>query len=211
MKVISTNIAKPTTIIWNGKKVKTGIYKIPVNNPIYLGKEAVKNDEVSDRRVHGGIYKACYLFSSNQYAYWQNLYPNLDWDYGMFGENLTVEGLDETNLFVGDIYKIGEALVQITQPREPCFKFGIKFGSQDVLKQFINHGFSGTYVSVLKEGFVTNGDVLKLEKQYKNSLTTAQLFNLLHAKEKDQTLLKLAIKNDALPLKKRKKLERFLK
>lgn len=211
MKVISTNIAKPTTITWNGNKLKTGIYKTPTNNPIYLGKEVVKGDEVSDRRVHGGIHKACYLFSANQYTYWQNLYPDLDWNYGMFGENLTVDGLNETKLLIGNIYKLGEALVQITQPREPCFKFGLKFGSQKVLKQFINHGFSGTYVSVLKKGFVSKGDALKLEKQSKNSLTTAQLFNLLHAKEKDQSLLKLAINNEALPLKKRIKLKAFIK
>jgi len=211
LKITSTNIAKPTTIIWNGQKTKTGIYKIPTNNPIYLEKDAVKGDEVSDRRVHGGIYKACYLFSKNQYAYWKNLYPKLDWNYGMFGENLTVKDLDETNLYIGNVYKIGEALVQITQPREPCFKFGVKFGTQNVLKQFINHGFSGTYVSVLKEGLVTKGDTFKLIEQAENSLTTAQLFNLLYAKEKDQSLLKLVIKHEALPLKKRKKLEAYLK
>lgn len=211
MKVISTNIAKPTTIIWNGKKLKTGIYKTPTSTPIYLGKDAVKGDEVSDRRVHGGTYKACYLFSANQYDYWQNLYPDLEWNYGMFGENLTVEGLDETKLFIGDIYKIGKALVQITQPREPCFKFGLKFGSQLVLKQFINHGFSGTYVSVLKEGIVTKGDTFQLVNQAEKILTTAQFFNLLYAKEKDQKLLKLAIKNEALPMKKREKLKAFIK
>ena len=211
MKITSTNIAKPTTIIWNGKKIKTGIYKTPTNKPIYLGKEAVKGDEVSDRKVHGGIYKACYLFSENHYAYWKNLYPNLDWNYGMFGENLTVNNLDETKLFIGDIYKVGDALVQITQPREPCFKFGVKFGTQKVLKQFINHGFPGTYVRVLKEGFVKNDDSFKLVEEAKNSLSTAQLFNVLHAKEKDQSLLKLAVKNEALPIGKRKKLEAFIK
>jgi len=211
LKITSTNIAKPTTIIWNGKKIKTGIYKTPTNKPIYLGKEAVKGDEVSDRKVHGGIYKACYLFSENHYAYWKNLYPNLDWNYGMFGENLTVNNLDETKLFIGDIYKVGDALVQITQPREPCFKFGVKFGTQKVLKQFINHGFPGTYVRVLKEGFVKNDDSFKLVEEAKNSLSTAQLFNVLHAKEKDQSLLKLAVKNEALPIGKRKKLEAFIK
>ncbi|WP_034040629.1 MOSC domain-containing protein [Wocania ichthyoenteri] len=211
MKITSTNIAKPTTIIWNGKKVNTGIYKTPINEPVYLGKEAVKNDEISDRKVHGGIYKACYLFSENHYEYWKALYPNLDWNYGMFGENLTVKNLDETEIFIGDIYKVGKALVQITQPRQPCFKFGVKFGTQHVLKQFINHGFPGTYTRVLEEGLVTNGDVFKLIEQTNNSLTTAQLFNLLYAKEKDQALLNLAIKNEALPLRKRKKLEAFIK
>ena len=171
MKIISTNIAQPTTMLWRGKKVTTGIYKTPTNSPIYLGKEDVQGDEVTDRRYHGGEYKACYLFSAEQYPYWKNLYPNLNWTYGMLGENLTVSGLDETKIYIGDIYKIGTALVQITQPREPCFKFGIKFGTQDVLKQFIQHGFPGTYVRVLEEGYVSANDSVSLVESAKNSLT----------------------------------------
>ena len=147
MKVISTNIAQPTTFTWNGKEVITGIYKKPTDVPIYLGKDDVRGDVVSDRKVHGGEFKACYLFSANHYPYWQRLYPNLDWNYGMLGENLTIEDLDERQLFIGDIYKLGDALVQITIPREPCFKFAHKFGTEDVLQQFIDHGYSGTYVS----------------------------------------------------------------
>ena len=95
MKTLSTNIAKPTSIIWNEKELTTGIYKKPTNQPIYLGKEGVKDDEVSDKKVHGGTFKACYIFSNEHYAYWKNRYPNLDWNYGMFGENLTVSGLNE--------------------------------------------------------------------------------------------------------------------
>ena len=139
MKIISTNIAQPTTFTWNGKEITTGIYKTPTDAPIFLGKEDVKGDVVSDRKVHGGEFKACYLFSLNHYDYWKNLYPNLEWTYGMFGENITVKDLDESQLFIGDIYKLGNALVQITQPREPCFKLAHKFGSNTVLKQFIDH------------------------------------------------------------------------
>ena len=211
MEIISTNIAKPSTFLWHGKEVKTGIYKKPTHTPIYLGKEEVKGDEVSDRKVHGGIYKACYLFSADHYAHWKGLYPNLDWNYGMLGENLTIKGLDETKLYIGDIYKVGTALVQITQPREPCFKFGVKFGSQDVLKQFIDHGCPGTYVRVLEEGKVESGDTFQLIERAKNSLTIAQFFNLLFAKAKNQDLLKLAINNEALPIKKRVKLAAFIK
>lgn len=210
MQVISTNIGKPATIKWRGKHVQTGIYKTPVNQPIYLGKHDVKSDTVSDRNVHGGEYKACYLFSADQYSYWQKLYPNLDWDYGMLGENLTVSGLDETQIYIGDIYKVGEALVQITQPREPCYKFGVKFGTQEVLKQFVEHGYSGTYVKVLEEGYVAKEDKFTLVKHAKNSLTVHQFFNLLFAKTKDRKLLKLAINNEALPQRKRDKLKAFL-
>ncbi|WP_338357367.1 MOSC domain-containing protein [Yeosuana marina] len=210
MKITSTNIAKPTTIIWNGKEVTTGIYKIPTNQPIFLGKEDVKGDEVSDRNVHGGEFKACYLFSEDYYHYWKNLYPHLDWNYGMFGENLTVSGLDETTLTIGSIYKVGNALVQITQPREPCFKFAYKFRNQEVLKQFIDHGHPGTYVRVLKEGVVKTGDTFDLVEQAPNSVTIYEFFKLLFAKEKDKKLVECIIKNEALPLKKRLKLQAYL-
>ena len=210
MKIISTNIAKPTTFNWNGQQVTTGIYKTPTNEAIYLGKESVKGDEVSDRKVHGGEFKSCYLFSEDHYGYWKNLYPHLDWNYGMFGENLTVSGLDETTLTIGDIYKVGDAIIQITQPREPCFKFAHKFGNQDVLKQFIDHGYPGTYIRVLKEGFVKTGDTFKLLESAQNSLTIYEFFELLFSQEKDKKLIELAIQNDSLPLKKRIKLQSFL-
>ena len=210
MKITSINIAKPKTILWNGKQVTTGIFKVPINEPIYLEKEQVKGDEISDRNVHGGEYKACYLFSSDDYPYWKNMYPSLDWDWGMLGENLTIKGLDENNIYIGDIYKIGSALVQITQPREPCFKFGVKFGTQDVLKQFIEHGRPGTYVRVLEEGFVDINDRFELVEQAKNSLTISQFFNLLFEKTKNQEHLRLALNNDALPNRKKIKLAQFI-
>ncbi|GAA3626706.1 MOSC domain-containing protein [Flavivirga jejuensis] len=211
MKILSTNTAKPTSIIWNGKELTTGIYKKPTNSPIYLEKENVKDDEVSDTKVHGGIFKACYIFSNEHYAYWKNRYPSLDWDYGMFGENLTVSGLNEKEIYIGDIYEVGDTIVQVTQPREPCFKFGIKFGTQNVLKEFIAHGFPGTYVRILKEGFVKKGDTLKLIEQARNSLTTWQLFDLLYSKNKNEALVKLAIENEALPLRKREKIKKLIK
>lgn len=210
MKIISTNIAEPTIIKWRGKNVTTGIFKKPTTQPIYLGKEDVKGDEVSDRKHHGGIFKACYLFSADHYDYWKNLYPNLDWTYGMLGENLTVSGLDETQIYIGDIYKIGEALVQITQPREPCYKFGVKFGTQKVLKQFIEHGFPGTYIRVLEEGFIEWGDDIKLVQRAEKSLTISQFHELLYAKQKNQEHLRLAIQNEAIPISKREKLKSYL-
>lgn len=211
MQVIATNIAKPTIITFNSKEVTTGIYKTPTTEPIFLGKDTVKNDEVTDRKHHGGEFKACYLFSENQYPYWQNLYPNLKWDFGMFGENVTISNLDESKILVGDIYKLGSALVQITQPREPCFKFGVKFGDQNILSQFIKHGFSGTYVRVLEEGFVKTGDHFELIEKAKNSITIFQLFELLFSKNKNQQHLKLAVELDALPLYKRQQLTEYIK
>jgi MOSC domain-containing protein YiiM len=210
VEIVSTNIAKPVQINWRGQTVQTGIYKSPTEHPIYLGKNEVKGDTVSDRKVHGGEYKACYLFSSDQYNYWQKLFPDLEWTYGMLGENLTVSGLDEKQINLGDIYKLGEALVQISQPREPCYKFGVKFGTQKVLKQFIDHGYPGTYVRVLKEGYVKKGDDFVIVEKAINSLSIHQFFKLLFSKTKDPKLLELAINNEALPQRKRDKLKAFL-
>ncbi len=211
MKVISTNIAQPTTFIWNEKEVTTGIYKKPTDVPIFLSKEEVRGDEVSDRRVHGGEFKACYLFSANQYPYWRRLYPHLDWTYGMLGENLTVENLDEKTLYVGDIYKIGEATIQITIPREPCFKFAHKFGSEAVLQQFINHGYPGSYVRILEKGNVKTGDMFQLLEKAKDPISIFQFFELLFAENKNKALIKPLLNNECIPQRTKKRLKFFLR
>lgn len=210
MQVLSTNIGNLTKINWNGKELHTGIFKHPTSSPLVLETEKVVNDTIADRKVHGGVYKACYLFSAKHYPYWKNRYPNLDWNWGMFGENLSVSGMDETEIRIGDIYKIGTALVQISQPREPCFKLGIRFGSQLILKEFIEYGFPGTYVKILEEGQVSSGDKVTLIEPSDNLLTVHQFFQLLYAKEKDEKTLKLAIENLALPENKRERLKKYL-
>lgn len=210
MKVLSTNLGNPTSIIWNSKEIKTGIYKYPTSNPLFLGKIDVKKDTVIDRKHHGGIHKACYLFSANQYPYWKNLYPNLDWNWGMFGENLTIDNMDDSKIRIGSIYKIGTALVQVTQPREPCYKFGIRFENQKIIKEFIDKGFPGTYVKVLEEGIVTTGDQLILVKKSKSTLTVSEFYSLIFSKQKDLSLVKLVLENDALPEKKRNKFLKYL-
>lgn len=210
MKIISTNIGKPTTFIWNGKEETTGIYKKPTDKPIFLTKNDVIDDEVSNRLNHGGYYKACYVFSAEQYPYWKNLYPHLDWTWGMFGENLTVSGFDERKVYLGDIFKVGEALVQVSQYREPCYKLGHKFGTSEVIKQFVHHGFGGTYLSILEEGYVDIKDEFKLVEREQESLSVAALFHLVFSKEKDLELLKIAANSRAIPPKKRIFLSSFI-
>ncbi|MEL6917350.1 MAG: MOSC domain-containing protein [Bacteroidota bacterium] len=210
MKITSTNIGKSTTVAWNGKQVQTGIFKYPISRSLDLEKEVVAGDSIADRNVHGGTNKACYLFSKEQYPYWKHLYPDLDWDWGMFGENLTIEGMDESQIRIGNIYKIGTALVQVSLPREPCYKLGIRFKDQGILKQFIDHGHPGAYVRILNEGSVQKGDKLILETESKNTLTVAQFYTLLYAKEKNIDLVKIAVQNTALPRYKRERLKKYL-
>jgi len=154
MKVISTNIAEIQTIKFRGQNVKTGIFKYATAEGIFLGKEDVGKDNVVDRKYHGGEDKACYLYATNHYEYWQKLHPDLKFDLGMFGENLSIENLDESKIYIGDIYQLGEAKVQISQPREPCFKLGARFGTQKVVHQFLKADFPGIYIRVLQEGKV---------------------------------------------------------
>lgn len=189
MKIISTNIAQPKTVSWKNREVTTGIYKDPVNEPVFLDSTDVKKDHVMDRHVHGGIYKACYFYSADYYDYWKNKYPRLNWQYGMFGENITVEGLDEKTIHIGDIYKVGEAVIQVTQPRQPCFKLGIKFNDPGVLKAFIKFKHPGFYVKVLEPGFVQNGNILKMVTIKTDAISVSELFILLTQKEKDFSLL----------------------
>ena len=209
MQIIATNIGRPTRIDWNGKQITTGIYKHPVEGPLSLGPENVEGDTISDRRVHGGTHKACYLFSTDQYPHWRKKYPALEWQWGMFGENLSVQGMDETQLRIGSIYRIGSALVQITHPREPCFKLGIRFSDHKIIREFIDHGFPGTYVRVLERGTVSTGDRMDLLEESKNPLTTHQFFQWLFAREKDGSVLRLALENEGLSPSKREGLKKW--
>jgi len=194
MKVVSVNIGECTTIRWNDKDVQTGIYKYPVEHPIYLEKEDVKGDHVIDRKHHGGADKACYAYSLDHFNYWKKFYPNIDFHHGIFGENLTVEGLNEAEIFIGDVYKIGEAEVQVTQPRQPCFKLGVRFGNPMMVKQFVQSGFPGIYFRVLKNGAVKSGDELELLEQ-KNSISVQKVFELLFTDDLQRDAVETAVNN----------------
>ena len=183
MKVLATNIGSKRIIKYRGKNIETGIYKSHIVEGIYLEQEDVKHDDVVDRRFHGGIDKACYLYSSEAYEYWRPLYPDLVWEYGMFGENLTIVGLNEKALKVGDRYKVGEAIIEISQPRQPCFKLGVRMGTQAILKQFINTTYSGSYVRVIESGLVKKGDELILIREASTSPTILDIFETLYQKE----------------------------
>lgn len=192
MKIVSTNIGQSRVIQWKGKEVETGIFKYSVNEPIYLETDDVVNDHVIDRKYHGGVDKACYLYSADHYSNWQKLYPELDLTWGIFGENLTVEGLNEANVNIGDIFEIGDAVVQATQPRQPCFKLEFRFNDYRIVKQFVDSGFSGVYVRVLKTGKVQTGDTMKLIER-KNSISIQKVYELLYTSEFQNDAVKQAV------------------
>ena len=176
MKLLSTNIGERKTVTWKNKTVETGIYKHATKAPIFLGEEDVVGDAVIDRKHHGGIDQAVYGYSFKHYEYFKKLYPDLEFEFGMFGENLTFDDLNEEEITVGSTYNLGECILEVTKPRQPCSKLGIKFGTQKIVKQFWNTSFSGTYFKVLKTGFVKTGDTLNLIHKQKSASTIAEVY-----------------------------------
>ena len=176
MKIISTNIGDRKEITYKNKKVTTGIFKYPVEEPIFLDIEEVKGDEISDRKHHGGINQAVYGYSQKHYEYWKLKYLELEWNFGMFGENLTIDELDETKIHVGDTYKVGEAIIEATLQRNPCYKLGVRFNDMKIVKQFWSTTMCGVYFKVIQPGLVNVGDELKQTKSSKTNPTIADLY-----------------------------------
>ncbi|REE01494.1 MOSC domain-containing protein [Marinoscillum furvescens] len=209
MEVIATNVGERQTVAWKGKSVETGIFKKPVSAGVTLETTDVRGDAVVDRKYHGGVDKACYLYSADTYTFWKEKYPSLDWDWGMFGENLTVEGLDEHQVCIGDVYQLGEAEVEVSEPRQPCFKLGIRFGTQQVLKDFIAYGHSGVYVRVIKEGKVHAGDKMTLVRKG-SDVSIWDVFQMIYKKEQDQQKIERAVALPKLAESTRKHLQQLL-
>lgn len=176
MKIISTNIGERKEIDWKGESVTTGIFKYAVNEPIFLDTENVKNDVICNRENHGGILQAIYGYSFKHYNYFKKLHPNLDFEMGIFGENLTIDDLEETKIHSGDTFKVGNAILEATVERNPCYKLGIRFNDMKIVKQFWNTTFCGVYFKVIKTGFVKTGDIFEQIKSCPKNPTIADLY-----------------------------------
>ena len=187
MKIQSTNIGEKRTINWKGKMITTGIFKFPVDHPIFIDSEIVRGDVICDRKYHGGIDQAVYGYSEKHYPYFKNLHPNLDWNYGMFGENLTIDNLDETQIRVGDIFKVGETILEVTKPRQPRMTLGVRFDTMNIVKQFWNSTMSGVYFKVLQTGFVKVGDEFEQLKSCLENPTIAEVYEMKRVEKKGDT------------------------
>ncbi|MEM6845949.1 MAG: MOSC domain-containing protein [Bacteroidota bacterium] len=128
MQIVSVNVGKPQNVLFQGKEISTGIFKSPVEETVMVRKLNVDGDEQADLRVHGGVEKAVYAYPHQHYAGWQQDFPQHEFPIGVFGENLTVDSLDKTTVHIGDRFQSGDCELQVTQPRFPCFKLGIRFG-----------------------------------------------------------------------------------
>ena len=160
-RVVSCNVSLPVMIETGGRQVPTGIFKKPVIGRVKVDRLNLEGDRQADLTVHGGVYKAVYAYPSEHYAWWREQLPAMELPWGMVGENLTTAGLSEEELRIGDRLRIGTAVLQVTQPRMPCFKLAAKFGRADMVKRFWESGRSGFYLSVVTEGELGAGDPIE--------------------------------------------------
>ena len=162
MKVISVNVGQPQTVNWKGREVTTSIFKSPVNEPVQVEELGLTSDSQSDLKVHGGRYKAVYAYPSEHYIYWESMLPDFEFQWGAFGENLTISGLSEDDVQIGDHYKIGSTELKVIQPRFPCMKLGMRFGDPAMVKKFLESRRSGFYFQVMKNGTIATGDSIEI-------------------------------------------------
>ncbi len=160
-RVVSVNVALGRQVPWGRTVVRTGIFKEPVTGLVRVRTLGLVGDEQADLEVHGGPLKAVYAYPSEHYAFWTVELPGTPLPWGAFGENLTVSGLSESGVRVGDRFRIGSALLAATRPRFPCYKLGIKFGRADILDRFLASGRTGFYLRVLEEGELCAGDSIE--------------------------------------------------
>ncbi|QFU76949.1 MOSC domain-containing protein [Halioglobus maricola] len=176
MRVLATNISQPREIQFRGETHLTGIFKTPTEEPVYLGREGVRNDAVIDLVNHGGRDKAIYAFASDHYDYWRDTLDKPDMPPGAFGENLTISGLIESDIHIGDQLAIGNAILEVSQPRVPCFKLGIALNDERAPALFTRHFFTGVYFRVLREGEVRAGDTASIVHRHGAAVSVHSLF-----------------------------------
>ena len=179
MKVISVNIGQPREARWRGRTVRSAIWKAAVAGPVRAGKLGLDGDVQADPAYHGGHEMAVYLYPAEHYAFWGPILGELPW--GAFGENLTVEGLLEGDVHIGDELRVGSALLEVTQPRTPCVKLAMRLQRPAIVREFTQSRRSGFYCAVREEGWVQTGDAVGWGERSRGMPTVSEL--LVNVKE----------------------------
>ncbi len=185
MKLVSVNVSLPKLVVHDGGMVLTGIFKEPVSGRVRVTTLKLEGDGQADLDVHGGAHKAVYAYPCEHYDHWRRELGRNDFGFGQFGENLTVEGLLEDVVHIGDVFRVGSALLQVSQPRTPCFKLGIKMGTQSFLKPFLWSGRIGFYCRVLEEGEVGAGDPIHAVRTDPARLSVREVSRLMYLDKSD--------------------------
>lgn len=202
MKLISLNIGLPRDVVWHGRNVTTGIFKEPVQGRVALRKLNLDGDRQADLSVHGGEFKAVYCYPLAHYDYWKTELPGRELPLGVFGENFTIDGLLEGSAHIGDRFSVGSVEVVVTQPRLPCYKLGVRFQADDMVKRFLASGRTGFYLAVLREGEVGAGDEIAVIARDPNAIPISEITRLYVAKrysDEDVAWVERALQVGALP------------
>lgn len=194
--ILSVNVAEPRKVPYLAGEVLTSIFKSPVEGRRAVRRHNIDGDRQSDLTVHGGPNKAVYCYPSEHYAYWREQLPDHDLSvYGNFGENLTTEGLLENEVFIGDIFRMGTAVLRVTQPRMPCFKLGIRFNLGTMVKRFWKSGRSGIYFSIVEEGELAAGDSIERLSRGPEEITISDVVRLYRGDETSPELFRRAMRS----------------
>ncbi|NUM77435.1 MOSC domain-containing protein [candidate division KSB1 bacterium] len=192
MKLISVNVSLPKEIQYKGETVTTGIFKEPVQGRIRLRELNLEGDGQADLTVHGGVYQAVYVYPFEHYDYWKQKLGRQDLAYGQFGENFTAAEMREDQVHIGDIFRIGNAVVQVTQPRVPCYKLAIKMNLPQFPKLFMASGRTGFYLRVLQEDEVGAGDTIERIEIAPEKMTVQEIFHLAFRDHDNREVLEKA-------------------
>ena len=202
MKIVSLNTGLPREVLWRGRTVTTGIFKQPVEGRIALRKFNLDGDCQADLSVHGGLHKAVYCYPLEHYDYWTKELPGRELPMAIFGENFTTQGLSEDSAHLGDQFSVGTAEVVVTQPRLPCYKLGVRFQADDMVKRFLASARTGFYFAVTREGEVGAGDEIKMIARDLNAVPISEITRLYVARrysDADLASLRRALSVAALP------------
>src|SRR5450432_2032638 len=199
MRVVSVNVGLPREVLWKQRIVSTGIFKEPVAGRVRVRRLNLDGDRQADLSVHGGPEKAIYVYPADYYPAWRKELPDMDIPWAMFGENLTVEGLRDDTVHIGDQFRIGSTLVAVTQPRMPCYKLGLRFGRDDILRRLLTSGRTGFYFAVLEEGDVATEDSIILVKRDELAIPVAEITRLYTSKKREIEALRRVVQLEALP------------
>lgn len=183
MRVLSVNLAQARSIEYRGETHQTGIFKVPTNDPAALTRMGVGGDRVCDLLNHGGVDKAVYAFAIDHYEHWRSALDKPGLGPGAFGENLTMAGLDEAAICVGDRLTVGSALLEVSQPRVPCFKLGVALGDERAPGLFTRHFHTGVYFRVLREGEVSAGDDAQISHRHPEKISVHSLFRAFYDRD----------------------------
>ena len=191
------NIARPVKETFFGKEIVTGICKRPVKGPVRLGKTGFEGDGVGDLKHHGGPDKAVCVYGIDHYPYWEKTL-GIDLPPAPFGENLSLSGLNEGEVCIGDIFEAGTAVLQVSQPRQPCSTLAARFGRNDMVKLVVDSGRTGFYLRVLEEGVVEAGNTLFLVKRDPKAVTVSFANRVYHRERGNREGIEKALAVEAL-------------